>query len=184
MRNLKAFQTAALAGCLRRSFPRAAELNNYDAKDPHKVRAFLSCHLNGSRENRQLPSRWQSPRPSVELSSAGFFAPRRVGPPRYPSNRSSIFLSRRFCARSRSASNLLRRLLSASKAASSSSEIGLSAVPGWALRSSYSTPACARLFGRRRAWPAFEECRLVSIDAAMPVDSPPCTTASAESLAS
>ncbi len=50
MRNLKAFQTAALAGCLRRSFPRAAELNNYDAKDPHKVRAFLSCHLDGWRE--------------------------------------------------------------------------------------------------------------------------------------
>ncbi len=31
-------------------FPSAAELNNYDAKDPHKVRAFLSCHLDGSRE--------------------------------------------------------------------------------------------------------------------------------------
>jgi len=43
-------------------FPRAAELNNYDAKDPHKVRAFLSCHLDGSREKRQLSSRWCSPR--------------------------------------------------------------------------------------------------------------------------
>lgn len=31
-------------------FQRAAELKNYNAKEPHKVRAFLSCHLDGSRE--------------------------------------------------------------------------------------------------------------------------------------
>ncbi len=151
MRNLKAFQTAALAGCLRRSFPRAAELNNYDAKDPTKCGLSLMPPQRIARKPAAAIE-WQSPRPSVELSSAGFFAPRRVGPPRYPSNRSSIFLSRRFCARSRSASNLLRRLLSRPKR---QLVVGdwMSAVPGWALRSSYSTQACARLFGRSALGP-------------------------------
>lgn len=63
-------------------FPRAAELNNYDAKDPDKVRASSHANSTDRAKNRQLPSRWCSPRGfATNISSAGFFAPRRVGHP-------------------------------------------------------------------------------------------------------
>lgn len=98
-----------------------------------------------------------------QVTSAGFFSPTPVLRPRYSaSDRSSIFFSRRFCARSRSASNRLRRcrLRPAWHARRRRSNCRQS-------RSAAFDPRphpthCAQSSGRGRA---FEKCRLMSFDA-------------------